>query len=100
MVGESAALFNEKGVVASSFATTPYKYRRKDLNLHTLYGYWILSPARLPFRHSGAELFLVSFSMDLVVCQPEIDRFVGAAVVLLHPGVAMQLPPQPPVKKT
>ena len=35
-----------------------FKYRRRDLNPHSLYGYWILSPARLPFRHSGLVITL------------------------------------------
>ncbi len=35
--------------------------RRRDLNPHTFRGYWILSPARLPFRHSGpGEGFLLA----------------------------------------
>lgn len=44
----------QKGLAAcrrKSFSRN--KYRRRDLNPHSLYGYWILSPARLPFRHSG-----------------------------------------------
>src|SRR5215510_12062659 len=33
---------------------TSIEYQRRDLNPHALIGHWILNPARLPFRHSGA----------------------------------------------
>src|SRR5262245_28863630 len=37
-----------------STAPSPAEYQRRDLNPHVLIGHWILNPARLPFRHSGA----------------------------------------------
>ena len=37
------------------------------MNPHSLYGYWILSPARLPFRHSGAHSTDVAVTSQLMI---------------------------------
>ena len=41
------------------------------MNPHSLYGYWILSPARLPFRHSGlSAIALITLGKTSAIVKP------------------------------
>ena len=54
---------NNEGVVGSPYPTTPYKVPKVGLEPTRACAHWILSPARLPFRHSGLHFSYVDFAL-------------------------------------
>ena len=56
----------KKGVAASLYAATPYNLPEVGLEPTLSCDNWILSPARLPFRHSGSHFNQVAMALQLL----------------------------------